>query len=305
MRRCMSLLPFLLLMLALPAPALADGPQDQVVISGDVNVPAGKTVGDVVVVDGAVNVAGRVDGDVVAVSGPVRIAGTVDGSVSTVSDRLVLLPGARVTDDVFYGDEKPVISPAASVGGDVNDEGWSEVTDFPWGVVGMLAWWLAVSLSALVLGIVMIALAPRAADGVVEAARAGIGRVIGWGAVLFIGLPIVAVIALATLVGIPLGVGLLLALLPLGGLAYVTSAYLLGRRLVKEPASRIVAFLAGWGILRVLALVPFLSTLTWIAAVVVGIGALVVALWRSRTPTPAPTAEPGPAAGFPHGSAPA
>ena len=65
------------------------------VISGDVNVPAGKTVGDVVVIDGAVNVGGRVDGDVVAISRPVRVPGTVDGSVSAVSSRVTLLPSAR------------------------------------------------------------------------------------------------------------------------------------------------------------------------------------------------------------------
>jgi hypothetical protein len=305
-RFLLLLLPLVLLILVLPDAARADGPQDQVVISGDVNVPPGRTVGDVVVIDGAVNIAGRVDGDVVAVSGPVRVLGTVDGSISAVSDQVTLLPGARVTDDVLYGDEKPVIAPAASVGGEVSDEGWAGVTDFPWGVVGPFAWWLAVTLSTLVLGIVVLALAPRAEDGAYEAARTSIGPVLGWGILLLIGLPIVAVIALATLVGIPLGIGLLLALLPLAGLAYVTSAYLLGRRLVKPPTSRFLAFLAGWGILRVVALVPFLGTLVWIAAVIVGLGALLVALWRSRTPTtPTPAAGPSPVAGYPPGGAPA
>jgi hypothetical protein len=255
-------------------------------------------VGDVVVVDGAVNVGGRVDGDVVAVSGPVRIAGTVDGTISAVSDRVTLLPTARVTGDVQYGDESPRVLPGATVDGKVSDEGWDQFNDFPWGVVSAVAWWLAVSISTLVLGVVLLALAPRAADAAFGAARTAIGPVIGWGAALFVGLPIVAVIALITLVGIPLGLGLLLALVPLGALGYVTACYLLGRRLVKEPHSRMVAFLAGWGILRVLAIVPFLSTLAWLAAVIVGLGALLVALWRARATT-APTTGTAPAPGFP------
>lgn len=299
MRRYVPLLILSMLFVSLPQTAAAkDDPQDQVVISGDVNVLPGRTVGDVVVVDGAVNVGGRVEGDVVAVSGPVRVAGTVDGTISAVSDRVTLLPTARVTGDVQYGDESPRVLPGATVDGKVSDEGWDQLNDFPWGVVGAFAWWLAVSISALVLGLVLLALAPRAADAAFGAVQTAIGPVIGWGAVLFVGLPIVAVVALITLVGIPLGLGLLLALVPLGALGYVTACYLLGRRLVKEPRSRMVAFLAGWGILRVLAIVPFLSTLAWLAAVIVGLGALLVALWRARATT-APSTGAAPATGYP------
>jgi hypothetical protein len=44
-----------------------------------------------------------------------------------------------------------------------------------------------------------------------------------------------------------------------------------------------LAFLAGWGILRVLALVPILGGLVGFAAVVFGLGALMVGIWRART----------------------
>jgi small basic protein len=129
MRRTMLILlpvPVLVGLIA-AQPAAAADPQDQVVISGDVNVPRDRTLGDVVVVDGSVAVAGR--------------------------ERL--------------------------------------------------------------------------------------GLSLAWGARLFVSVPIVAVIALVSLVGIPLGVGLLLALAPVAGLAYVTSCYVLGRTLLKDPAGRI------------------------------------------------------------------
>jgi hypothetical protein len=295
-RTILTLLPVLVLVgLIVAQPAAAADPQDQVVISGDVNVPRDRTVGDVVVVDGSVAVAGRVEGDVIAVSGPVRVAGTVDGTITAVSDRVTLLPRARVTGDVFYGDERPVIAASATVGGKVSDEGWADAADFPWGVVGAVAWWLMVTASTLVLGLILIALAPRAADAVIATARERLGLSLAWGAGLFVSVPIVAVIALVSLVGIPLGVGLLLALVPVAGLAYVTTCYVLGQTLLKDPAGRIPAFLAGWAVLRAVALIPFAGILAWVAAIVVGVGVLVVATWRARGPQPAPAA-PSPAA---------
>jgi hypothetical protein len=45
-----------------------------------------------------------------------------------------------------------------------------------------------------------------------------------------------------------------------------------------------VALLAGWGILRVLALIPVAGALVGLAATVVGLGALAVALWRAGRP---------------------
>src|SRR2546421_372105 len=185
------------------APARAKDPDDQIVITGTVDVPAGKTVGDVVIVDGPVTIAGAVHGDVVSVTGRVTISGTVRGDVTAFHKRVVLTPTARISGDLLYADKRPVVPPGA-------------------------------------------------------------------------------VVMLVTLVGIPLGLGVLLALLPLGALCYVVSAYVLGRRLVKPPTGRIPAFLAGWGILRGAALVPFLGALTWFAATVFGLGVLVVALWRAR-----------------------
>jgi hypothetical protein len=148
-------------------------------------------------------------------------------------------------------------------------------------VVGWLALWLAVSISTLVAGLVLLALFPRARDAVDDVVRRGIGPVILWGLVLLIGLPIVAVVAMVTLVGLPLGLTLLFALGLIYGIGYVAGAWVLGRRIVRT-ASPVVAFLVGWAILRVVALVPFLGGLAWLAAVVVGLGAVAVAAGRAR-----------------------
>jgi hypothetical protein len=148
-----------------------------------------------------------------------------------------------------------------------------------------------VSVSTLVVGLVLVWLVGRGAAGILEAGRTQVGPAIGWGLLVFFGLPILAVMALVTLVGIPLGLGLLAALGLLYALGYGASAWVLGRSLLRPPTAWAVAFLVGWGILRVVALVPILGGLVWFAAVVFGLGVLVVAIWRGRSASrAAPTA---------------
>jgi hypothetical protein len=81
-----------------------------------------------------------------------------------------------------------------------------------------------------------------------------LGATIGFGLLWFVLLPIVAVVLFVTIVGIPLGLFLLLALALVYTIGYVVGALALGRLVVKEPTSRYVAFLSGWVILRILAL---------------------------------------------------
>jgi len=80
-----------------------------------------------------------------------------------------------------------------------------------------------------------------------------------------------------TIVGIPLGLFVLLALALVYSIGYVVSTLALGRLVVKEPTSRYLAFMAGWGALRVIALVPFVAGLAWLVATVLGLGTLWVA----------------------------
>jgi hypothetical protein len=263
------------------APAQAKDPDDQIVITGIVEVPAGKTVGDVVVVDGPVTVAGTVHGDVVSVTGRVTISGTVRGDVTAFDKRVVLTPTARISGDLLYRDKRPVVPPGAVVSGEVKKKDFTKVAA-PARFAAYIGLWIAFTASSLALGLLFLWLAPGAAEAALRTARTSLGPAIGWGLGLFFGLPVAAVVLLITLVGIPLGLGLLLALLPLGALCYVVSAYVLGRVLIKPPTGRLPAFLAGWGILRGVALIPFLGGLAWFAATVFGLGVLVVALWHAR-----------------------
>jgi hypothetical protein len=269
----------------------ASAATDQVVVTGGATVPAGRTAGDVVVVDGTVRIAGRVTGDVVSVSGPVRVTGRVDGDLITVSDRAFLGSTARVGGDLRYGDERPVLAQGASVGGEVSNEDWADAAS-GWGWVSLIGWWLAVSVSTLVVGVLLVVLAPAALYAAERAVRERLGATVAWGLGIAIGVPLLAVLALITLVGIPFGIALLLATIPVLLVAYVTSAWMVGRRVLRNRStSRWTALFAGWAILRVLALIPVVGALVGVVATVVGLGALAVALWRAGRPD-APAAGP-------------
>jgi cytoskeletal protein CcmA (bactofilin family) len=281
MRRKAPILVALFALVALAVPGAASAKRkDQVVISGSVEVPKGKTAGDIVIVDGPVRIAGHVTGDVVAIAGKVTISGEVDGDVLTVANRLRLLPNGHVHGDVSYADKKPQIASGAAVDGKTkkirNKVG---VGALAWGIG--LAIWLAVTASALILGVLVVALAPRAFEASWEAAEGSLGAVIGMGVGLFIGFPLVALVVAATVVGIPLAGLLLLAVLPLYALGYVTSAWMLGRRVLSGPRSRFVPLLVGLLILRIIALIPFLGGLAGVCATAFGLGALGLAAWRT------------------------
>lgn len=287
MRRRLPLLVLLVLAVAAAAAAPADaaraGGSDNavVVITGDVEVARGESVDAVVVIDGDVRIAGHVDGSVVVVNGTTTISGTVDGDLVTIAGPARLLPGALVDGDLQYGDEKPVVAPGATVTGDIDHEGWTDAAGV-FAVVGALALWLAVTVSTLILGLLLLVAAPQAADAALRQARSQIWVAVAVGLAAFIALPVVGVIAAVTLVGLPLGIALLMALVPLWAVGYVTGAWLLGRRLVGPPRHRFVAFFAGWGILRGLALIPILGFLVGLAATVVGVGALGLAAGAAR-----------------------
>jgi hypothetical protein len=262
-----------------PASAFAAGPKERIVIVGDVLVDRGQTTKDVVVADGDVTVRGTVDGDVVAANGDVAIRGHVTGDVVTFAGTATLGRRAHVDGDVAYGDKRPVVAPGAQVGGKVKK---FKPADIGGGAIALsIGVWVAVTVSALVLGLILLALFPKAADAVARTAKATTGRAALVGLLTFILIPIVGVIALITVVGIPLGVGLLFAMLPIYGLAYTTSAFIVGR-LVSKQGGRIVAFIIGLVILRVLALVPFLGGLVWFLATILGLGALFVSARRAR-----------------------
>ena len=280
-RLLLALAAVLLLPGAARAAEHADDPI--IVISGPASIGPDQVVEGVVVLSGDARIDGTVAGDVFVFDGDVTLSGTVEGDLTTIMGTAVLRPGAEVEGDVVYGDEAPEIAPEASVGGTVDGQGW----DGPSGALGLIgaaALWLAMTVSALILGIVLVLLLPRAADALSARAQDGLAVSFAIGVAVLIGLPVIAAGLAVSLVGFPLAIAVVLALLPLAAIAYVVSAWAIGRALVKEPGKRVLAFLAGLAILRALALVPILGAIVWLVAVAIGLGLMVRVIAAAREP---------------------
>jgi cytoskeletal protein CcmA (bactofilin family) len=298
-----SLLAVLLASLALGVPAAAgtvgarasasghDG-DAIVVISGDVTVARGEIVDGVYIASGDARIAGRVTGDVVVFSGDVVVSGTIEGDLFTASGVARLLPSAEVGGDVNYADEHPVVSNAARVHGDVSKQSFPDLGGVA--ILSGIIFWLAVSFSMAVLGLLLLLLAPRAAEAIQARSRERAGPTIAIGIAIAIAVSVGAVIAAVTILALPLAFVVLLALLPLAAAAYVTTAWALGRRVMRPPRNRYLAFLAGIAILRAAALVPIVGAFVGLAAVVFGLGLIGAAIGAARTGAdPSPAETPG------------
>ena len=294
MRRVSSIVVLIALAaLLLPATAAAaPNSEPVVVIYGDVSIDEGEGVDGIYIASGDLRLDGGADGDVVVFSGDATIGGRINGDLVVFDGQVNLLPSAYVEGDVRYGDEQPLVADSAIVRGDVTKEDWGDSADLlPF--VGAFVFWLGMTVSMAILGVLLLLIAPRAADALYARSRERVGPVIAIGIAIGICLPLAAAIALVTLVGIPLAFVIGLALLPIAALAYVTAAYALGRRVVGEPHSRLWAFLAGLAILRALALVPILGFLVGLAAVLFGLGLLGAAIGAARDPEADPARSPG------------
>lgn len=288
-----------LLLIVLPSAASAAesaGGTDafRFVLSGTVDVPAGETVGDVVIMHGAATVDGTVDGSVVVLDGPVTVTGEVMQDVVVFNGAVVLADGARIGHDVV-SPRSPQVAEGVTIDGSVR----RARTD--WGLRSLtVSWfwsWLAVTFSTLALGLLLVLLAPHAADAGRTVLQTRPGLVAGAAAIVAVALPVVAVLALVTAVGTPFGAGLLLALPLLYAVGYVGLAWLAGRIIRPLPASQFAAFVVGWAIVRAVALVPFLEGLLWFPGAAFGLGVLVAAAWNAGQPSASPTHRSAPPVG--------
>lgn len=285
--------------LAVAAPASAQTAQEddvQVVLTGRIEIRAGERADTVVILDGPAVIAGTVDGAVVALNGDIRVSGAVEDDVVALNGRAVIETGARVGGDVVSS-KSPTVDPGATVEGDTRTVRFSlrGLGIFLW-----VAWWLALTVSVLVLGMLLLALAPAMMAASYAVARNEVGPSVASGLLVAIGLPIASVAVLLTLVGIPLGLLGLLSLALLYALGFVVAGLTLGRLLVKEPASRYLALLAGLVILRLVGLVPVVGGLITFLASAYGIGAMAIAAWRTARRPAAPLApSAGPAVATP------
>ena len=142
-------------------------------------------------------------------------------------------------------------------------------------------------LASLVAGLLLVALGTRqlrAAERVIATEPL---KAFGTGLFAAIVIPILAIVAIVTIVGAPLGLGILLGALPLlAFVGFLVGGIFLGEELLgtrKEPAAArpYRGALLGIVLLQVIGLVPFVGGLATAVASILGLGAILLLGWRT------------------------
>ena len=253
-------------------------------VEGDAVLDRGDTAGAVVVVNGSA-VARGAAGSVLVVGGTALLDGARVGDLTVVGGTARLENGATVTGNVNLVGSELQRMPGTTVQGQVVRSTPSQLTSSVWlfGLVAAVGVWIAILVGGVAAAAVAGGLMRDAGDTLV---REPGGTVLA-AAVLWIGVPVLAMGVMSTVVGIPLGLGILVFVLPvLGLLGYLAAGIRVGTVVLRrtgdraEPVRPYREALVGIAILLVLGMVPGLGALTTLLAATVGAGALVLSAWR-------------------------
>jgi cytoskeletal protein CcmA (bactofilin family) len=257
--------------------------------------PQADVSGNVSAAGGQVRLYGAVRGHVQAAGGRLLIDAPVGGDVLATSGHVELGPHARIAGKLRYRSREALHQdPAAQVSGGIEQLGaaWggdpaSRPAPPPARSQGMAAIGWVWTAGLVVLAAVWLALAPGVSARLSRALRERTGLSVLLGFVWLVCVPVLALLLLLTIIGIPLALfvaALYLAVLPL---AYVAAAVGLGDwALTRWQAARA----AGWGwrvgaaalalaLLNALGHVPWLGALLGLAVLLAGLGAMLL-LWR-------------------------
>ncbi len=263
---------------------------------GDVTVPAGQHVDLLVIVDGTGTIAGDADG-VVVVNGTAAFTSGQAASVVAVNSTVSLDAGSSVSGDVRTYQSTVDQATGASVGGRVIDG----ARDIDW--TGVAAATTAFAILAFI-GLVLIGFAAGLTAAAIASAQVrGAGSLISRepGMTLvaafagLFGIILVSVLAMITVIGIPLGLAILLIVLPAVAFAgWLVMAIWIGERILERLTPQVtrerpyLAAVVGVLVLDVVSIVPFVGAIV----AFFGFGAVVLYVWRTFRGTPAPAETP-------------
>jgi len=148
-----------------------------------------------------------------------------------------------------------------------------------------LGFGLYVLVAGLIVTLALVLLIPQAIHAVTSQGIRSPWKALLVGLIASIVVPIIILILLFTLVGIPLALLLLVAWILVEALSGVMAAYYLGRLIWRRQRNPVLIMLLGTVLLAILYFIPIISFIAFVLATLIGIGMIVLELMRRR---PAP-----------------
>lgn len=257
---------------------------DLIVAAGELGTSPALTVGGESLLWGAeLILRGRLGDALTASAGDMRLLGTVAGKTSLEAPRLWIGPEARIEGPLLLRTAMPeAIAPGAVITGPV-DQRLIEVKGF------MQAFWpwLLRLVMALVLGLTLLWLMPDLANRAAKAALSSLWLRLLAGLGLMIGAPLVSIMLMLTVIGLPVG---LLALGTYAVCLYLTQlvvAWAVGRWVLQKrfqvntTVMRAAALTLGLVAVSAIKAIPVAGAYFTMAFVVWGLGAIAAVFYRT------------------------
>lgn len=259
----------------------------------------GKVGGSVTMFGGTLAMDGHLGRDILFYGAEVNVNGGVGGGIQQKGHTLIIGSSAQVDGPIrFEGDQPANVAPGAKLASPVEfkqmekKQNYRESDYYLWRVI-----WTA---AFILFGMVLFLLVPRFAGETISAAES-YGAPIGLGILVFFGVPLAAIIACVTVVGLPLGIltiGFWILMLCCAEIVVgaVIGNLILGK--ATDTWGMIGRMALGFVIVRVvytpLAHVHVLGMLAGLGIWMWGMGAISLALYRRLQPVIAPNVPSAP-----------
>src|SRR5215218_4679098 len=285
-----------LALLLTPVRALAQEKTDDVYVrvNGTVDLAAGESVDTLVAVNSEARVAGTVRDTLVIVNQTATVSGDVGRDAIVANSTLRLEPTANIGSDVVLINGQLDQADGATIAGNVVERSGAMIgAEFnrATAAISFIAW-LGMTLLFIVVALGWAAVGGRQLSDVAGLLGARPGLAALAAVIFWIVVPIVAIMAFFTVIGIPIGITLLLVVLPLlWGLGYVTTGTRLGfflgdlRHSTPNLTHPYLESVLGVVIFQLIGLIPIVGGIVVGLAGLFGAGAIVLNLWR-RASTP-------------------
>jgi cytoskeletal protein CcmA (bactofilin family) len=246
---------------------------------------AGKVGGSITTFVNTLAIDGRVGRDVLAFVNETAIAGRIGGGIQAQGNTLKFNSGAQVDGTVkFKGNKPPDVSSDAKLATPVV---FTQLEHHkPYQDSGFYVWRVIWAAASILFGLVLFQLLPNFARATVDSAER-YGASVGLGVLVFFGVPIAALIACITVVGVMIGISTFILWLTALFCAHIVVGAVVGQWLMghtRETWQLIGRMVVGVILIRVVEMIPFFGGWVKFAVLLWGMGAISLAIYRHFTP---------------------
>ncbi|KKR21581.1 MAG: hypothetical protein UT48_C0006G0033 [Parcubacteria group bacterium GW2011_GWE2_39_37] len=264
------------------------------VAAASINTNDNSTIGgEMLMAAAATNIKGKISGDLTGAGSVINLNGEIGKNVKLwIDDKKTNQPGltisnnAQVGGSLLYTANKDArFEGEGSIGGEVKRNEWKEnyqkesPIDWLWGVIFSI-------FASIIGGLVLIGLFRDQVREITDEMLEHFGPALGWGLIILFLTPLVALVLMITLIGIPLALTLMALWLIMIWISKIIVGILIGRVILEklfanQKSNMMLALILGVILTRFIFAIPVLGWLLCFFAILWGLGGIFLFFKRS------------------------